>query len=221
MDASFVPISDFTWLTNIINYPSQFVYNRFGKHPKVFMFFNPQYITNIFETKIDKKFNTKSEWRLAYENNFIAAEPNSQLLSDWLDEFSFYHQLQHSQIKQRFKWCGLVGDSWSSDRWSYLYEMDAIRCVISKKNKQLLAEKNMTEGNLASEYYGIWSMNGYNSVQKFRAFTNFENPNKELNVFAINFDWNYVTQIIGEFQLVKFFGWGALEVSQYVFSHQK
>ncbi len=75
--------------------------------------------------------------------------------------------------------------------------MDAIRCVISKKNKQLLAEKNMTEGNLASEYYGIWSMNGYNSVQKFRAFTNFENPNKELNAFAINFDWNYVTQIIG------------------------
>ena len=91
MDASFVPISDFTWLTNIINYPSQFVYNRFGKHPKVFMFFNPQYITNIFETKIDKKINTKSEWRLAYENNFIAAEPNSQLLSDWLDEFSIYH----------------------------------------------------------------------------------------------------------------------------------
>lgn len=66
MDASFVLIEPLTWLLNITNYPQNYIYNRYGKHPKVFMFFNPQYATNIYQTQEDRDHNTRNYWHLAY-----------------------------------------------------------------------------------------------------------------------------------------------------------
>ena len=42
-DSSFVAITNFDWLINISRYPSEYIFNRFGKHPKVVMQFHPQY----------------------------------------------------------------------------------------------------------------------------------------------------------------------------------
>lgn len=84
MDASFLLIEPLTWLVNITNYPRKYLYNRYGQHPTVFMFFNPQYATNIYQTQVDVMHNTRNYWHLAYENNFIAAEKDSLLIRDWI-----------------------------------------------------------------------------------------------------------------------------------------
>lgn len=41
------------------------------------MMFNAQYAGHIYRTTYDKEAKTKANWHLAYENNFIAAEPNN------------------------------------------------------------------------------------------------------------------------------------------------
>jgi hypothetical protein len=46
------------------------------------MFWHPHYGAP-FEWKIDEKYKIKSQWHLAYENNFIAAEKGSELIKDW------------------------------------------------------------------------------------------------------------------------------------------
>lgn len=43
MDAAFMLLQDLSWLIDIASYPSQFVFNRYGELPSVFMFFNPHY----------------------------------------------------------------------------------------------------------------------------------------------------------------------------------
>jgi hypothetical protein len=43
MDASFMLLQDLSWLVDIAAYPSQYVFNRYGDLPSVFMFFNPHY----------------------------------------------------------------------------------------------------------------------------------------------------------------------------------
>jgi hypothetical protein len=49
--------------------------------------------------------------------------------------------------------------------------MDTIKCVIGKKEQELSNQKDAFSP--ASKYYKIWSISGYNGVQKFRSFTNF------------------------------------------------
>lgn len=72
MDAAFMLLQDLSWLSNIAAYPSQYVFNRYGELPEVFMFFNPQYGSQYDEWEVDSKHNTKAHWHLSYENNFIA-----------------------------------------------------------------------------------------------------------------------------------------------------
>lgn len=43
MDASYLALSNFDWLVNISQYPSQYIFNRFGDLPKVFMLWHPHY----------------------------------------------------------------------------------------------------------------------------------------------------------------------------------
>jgi hypothetical protein len=50
--------------------------------------------------------------------------------------------------------------------------MDAIKCVISRKELELRKKGQTTSVSPGSKYYKIWSMNGYFGVQKFRTFGN-------------------------------------------------
>ena len=94
-------------------------------------------------------------------------------MKDWFKQFILYHQLQHSEIKPRLDNAGIKEESWATDKWSYLYAMDALKCVIARKEQELL-DLSEFKGVVspASKYYGIWSINGYNGVQKFRTYAN-------------------------------------------------
>jgi hypothetical protein len=43
MDASYIALESFDWLINIGRYPSQYIFNRYGHLPKVFMMWHPHY----------------------------------------------------------------------------------------------------------------------------------------------------------------------------------
>jgi mannosyltransferase OCH1-like enzyme len=43
MDATTIAMDNFDWLLNIGRYPSQYIFNRFGHLPKVFIFMYPHY----------------------------------------------------------------------------------------------------------------------------------------------------------------------------------
>ena len=80
-------LESFDWITNIANYPSKFVYNRYGNLPKVLMFYHPHF-GQPFEWTYDQDYNTKNMWHIALDSNFIAAEPQAQLLKDWIRIFT-------------------------------------------------------------------------------------------------------------------------------------
>lgn len=56
----------------------------------------------------------------------------------------------------------------------YLFVMDSIKCVIGRRQIALLRE-GRGEYVSASDYYKIWSMNGFLGQQKLRIFMNYEN----------------------------------------------
>lgn len=37
----------------------------------------------VFDFKFNKKYNTKVQWRLPYENNFIATEKDNEFIKEW------------------------------------------------------------------------------------------------------------------------------------------
>jgi hypothetical protein len=220
MDASFVLLQNLDWLVNITNYPQKYVYNRYGQQPKVLMFFNAQYGGRLFEAEVDSEHNTRRQWHLGYENNFIAAEAGNELIKEWYQEFVLYHTLEHSQIRLRYEECGLGNQAWETGKWGYLYEMDAVKCVLGRRNQQLLKANSSLGPHLAVKYYQLWSINGYNGVQKFRSFSNFENPESEDNVFATLYSSEYVSKVIGwPKELTKFFGLGGKRIALFLYSY--
>lgn len=62
---------------------------------------------------------------------------------------------------------------WSTKEDTYLLPMDTVKCVIGKKEKSLQKMGKSEYLSPSSAYYKLWSMSGYNGVQKFRSFTNF------------------------------------------------
>jgi len=43
LDASYIFVENFSWITNIAGEHSKFIFNKFGNLPKVLMQFNPIY----------------------------------------------------------------------------------------------------------------------------------------------------------------------------------
>lgn len=41
LDVSIVSLQNFDWIVNIGKYPSQYIFNRFGSNPNIFMVFHP------------------------------------------------------------------------------------------------------------------------------------------------------------------------------------
>jgi len=37
----------------------------------------------LFDWKINEKYNTKVQWHLAFESNFLAADKDSEFVKDW------------------------------------------------------------------------------------------------------------------------------------------
>lgn len=60
-------------------------------------------------------------------------------------------------------------DSWQS---AYLMPMDTLMATIGKKQKEIKADPSSPYAD-ASDYYKLWSINGYMGIQKFRDRTGF------------------------------------------------
>jgi hypothetical protein len=56
----------------------------------------------------------------------------------------------------------------------YLFVMDSIKCVMGRKQISLMKEAK-GEFVSASDYYKVWSMNGFLGQQKLREYMNYEN----------------------------------------------
>lgn len=65
MDASYVLLEPLDWLINIAKLPSQFIFNRYGNLPKVFITWSP--ISGSPETwDFNQKHNTKDQWHVSF-----------------------------------------------------------------------------------------------------------------------------------------------------------
>lgn len=64
------------------------------------MFINPHYGSPFDEWVVDPISGSKSHWHLSYENNFIAAEPNSQLIIDWYEDLINYFSQPYSRTEE-------------------------------------------------------------------------------------------------------------------------
>lgn len=173
---------------NIGKYPSQFIFNRFDSLPKVFMFFHP-YEGAPFGWNISR--GGKVNWHRAYENNFIAAEPNSQFIAEWLELYMKMLQKSASEIEDSFSDCGISAHLWTKTDDHYLLAMDCAKCVVGRRQKALELAHDSSWAD-ASHYYGIWSMSGYLGQQKLRINTNFDNPFKYELPYLTRYPQDYV-----------------------------
>lgn len=94
--------------------------------------------------------------------------------------------------------------------------MDTIKCVVGRREGQLVKEGNK-EFVSASDYYKIWSMNGYLGQQKLRANTNFDRPGGDDNNIVYQYSQDYVEGITGKIrQVAKFYGYHNREMTRFL-----
>jgi hypothetical protein len=94
--------------------------------------------------------------------------------------------------------------------------MDTIKCVIGRREAKLLKE-GKKEFFSASDYYKIWSMNGYLGQQKLRHNTNYNRPGSFDNSIVYHYSYEYLEGLIGKIKhVVKFYGPHNTEFSQFL-----
>ena len=180
---------DVGWVRRIAQFPSQLVHNRYGPNPKVLLTTHPL-LGSPGKWEVDRDANTKYYWHMGYESSFIAAEPNSELLREWLSMFMYLHTLSFEDIQKFFKTCDLGSHAWTSNGNLYLLIMDTIKCVLGRKEKQLQQEGSLKRGG-ATEYFGLWTIVGLVGPQKFRSYSNFEEPARNLQAYLTDYSMEY------------------------------
>jgi hypothetical protein len=78
------------------------------------MFFHPHY-GQPFSWTYDPKANTKRMDLTAYENNLIIAEPNQELMREWIDEYALTITSDYKDTKKRMMKYKVKGHSWTND----------------------------------------------------------------------------------------------------------
>jgi hypothetical protein len=78
------------------------------------MFFHPHY-GQPYSWTYDSKANTKRMDLTAYENNFIIAEPNQELMSEWIDEYALTITSDYEDTKKRMEEYKVNWHSWTND----------------------------------------------------------------------------------------------------------
>ncbi len=53
---------------------------------------------NPINWHMDRRYNTKSQWHLSWENNFIAAEKNTEFIKEWFDVYTEWMVTSYSKI---------------------------------------------------------------------------------------------------------------------------
>lgn len=137
MDASYFSVQSLEWIINIANYPSQYIFNRYGKLPKVLMLFHPHF-GQPFQWEYDLAANTKNMWLSAYENNLIIAEPNQQFLWDWLEEYGRFIGSPYEVTDKLMEQYHVRNARWTSQENVYLAAMDSVKNIIGRKQNEII-----------------------------------------------------------------------------------
>lgn len=73
----------------------------------------------------------------AYENNLIIAEPNHELLSEWIDEYALTITSDYKDTKLRMEKYHVKEHSWTNDDELYLTSMDSLKNVVGRRQNEL------------------------------------------------------------------------------------
>jgi hypothetical protein len=103
------------------------------------MYFHHHY-GSPYDWVVDEKYNTKQQWRLTYEPNFIVAEANNQLINEWYETLISFIANPYTITAEKLVECGVSQFKSTSVSNQYYVVMDSIKCVIGRR--QNLIEKS-------------------------------------------------------------------------------
>ena len=161
----------------------------------------------------------------SYENNLIIAEPNHELLGEWIDEYALTITSDYKETRARMEKYKVAVHSWTKQNNLYLTSMDSLKNVIGRRQNELdekAKEKDYDGPRSASEYYGLWSMSGYRGQQKIRINSNFdnnyyENPQSSDNVFLYRYSQEYTEGVLGKAnQMIKLYNWNIRHLTELI-----
>ena len=82
------------------------IWNRFEDEPLNLIFWNAHY-SHPADWHIDSKWNTKAQWQLSYENNFIAGVKGNEFMKEWFEVFSEWMITKYDKISDKMKEVGM------------------------------------------------------------------------------------------------------------------
>lgn len=210
-DSTFVLLKDLDWLIDIARWPTQYIYNRYGKLPRAVFSFHP-WFGNSADWELDLRVHTKSQWHMGYENNFFAAEPDLPLMHEWFNETLKNVKRPWVETEKDMKKYKINGARWTQKNNHYLMPMESLKLVVARRQFDLQKAHHRYYVS-ASDYYRIWSFSGYLGPQKYRGEFNLVRPQHEEDIhrsllMVRQFSQQYVEKLIGPtLHFYKFYGW--------------
>lgn len=216
LDASYFFLEDLGWITDIAKEPTKYVFNRFGDVPRVLMQFHP-IEGGLFDWQWHPSEDTRTQWHLAVESNFIAAEPRSEFVREWFDMMVHFALSTFNETVAKMAECGCEKFVWCTEEDRYLTVMDALKAVLGCRQKDIDENPGKyvsKEGEIrhANDYYKLWVFNGFTGIQKFRHYNNYANPfrinrKSEYNYLLFERSEDYVEQVYGPiYKAIKIYG---------------
>ena len=127
--------------------------------------------------------------------------------------------MEYRDVEKVFRECQMHSDKWSTNNWHYLIPMDAVKCVVGRR-EVALGKQGSSAFASASDYYKLWSMSGYLGQQKLRSNTNFERPGEQDNLFVYRYSQDYTEGLLGKVRhLAKFYSNHNRALSEFAARH--
>ncbi len=105
---------------------------------------------------------------MAYESSFIAADKESELVTEWFELLMRLYVTPYNDILKIYREeCNITSHQWLGQTYHYLMVMDSVKCVLGRKQLALNREGKKEYAG-ASDYYKVWSFNGNMGQQKIR-----------------------------------------------------
>lgn len=98
------------------------------------MYFHPHY-GQPFEWSYDSTANTKNMWHVALDSNFIAAEPEAQLLKDWVRILTKFLTRPYAESLSEMSRLRVDTERWTVKENSFFASLDAVKMVMVNKQR--------------------------------------------------------------------------------------
>lgn len=132
IDLTNILLDNLDWLVKIGKYPTEHIMNRYGDFPNVLMFWDPLAGSPV-EWKIDQQANTKSQWQLSYQDNFIAAVKDNEFVNSWFKMYLKLAALSYDDIEKQLKECKVYDFKLTTKSYFEGLGVDAAKCVLGIK----------------------------------------------------------------------------------------